>query len=98
MRHFHRARTTGVALILAGFALVFAGGAFAASPPTVALHTSDNFAPIAGSGISDVPTSTIKGDVGLSPAAGTFYTGLTCAEVSGAVYAVNAAGPAPCPR
>jgi hypothetical protein len=96
MGHLNRARTTLVAFVLVALTLAFAGSALATSPPTVLLHTADSFALIAGSGISDVPTSTIAGDVGLSPASGTFYTGLTCAEVNGAVYAVNAAGPAPC--
>lgn len=39
---------------------------------------------------------TTSGDVGLSPASGTFYTGLTCAEVTGTIYSVDASGPATC--
>jgi hypothetical protein len=96
MRHPGVARIAFVALAFGASTLAFAGGGRASSPPTVALHTADSFALVAGSAVSDVPTSTIHGDVGLSPAAGTFYTGLTCAEVTGAIYAVNAAGPAPC--
>jgi hypothetical protein len=78
-------------------ALIFvSGGTANAAPPTVGLGSATSFAILAGSGISDTPASTITGDVGLSPAAGSLYTGLTCAEVSGTIYAVNVAGPAPC--
>ena len=42
----------------------------------------------------DVPTSSITGDVGLSPAAGTNYAGLAQAEVTGSIYSTNGTGPA----
>ena len=61
----------------------FVGAAASSSPVTVPLGTTAGFAILAGSGISDVPTSTISGDVGLSPATGAAITGLTCAEVTG---------------
>lgn len=60
------------------------------------LLTASPFAVLAGTGISDVPTSTIAGNVGVTPAAGSTMTGLTCAEVTGTIYAVDATGPAPC--
>ena len=44
--------------------------------------------------ITNVPTSVITGDVGLSPAAGSNITGLTAAQVLGTIYAVDATGPA----
>ena len=75
--------------------LTFASTA-SAVPTPVPLLTASPFAVLAGTGISDVPTSTISGDVGLTPAAGSFITGLTCAEVTGTIYAVDATGPAPC--
>ena len=50
---------------------------------------------MAGSAITNVPTSTINGDVGLSPAAGSNYgAGLTPLQVSGTIYAVDVTGPA----
>ena len=53
----------------------------------VDLLTTDNFAVLAGSAISDsVTTSHISGDVGLSPTGGASITGLTCSEVSGTIY------------
>jgi hypothetical protein len=53
---------------------------------------------LSGSGISNIPTSFIVGDIGASPISGAAITGfsapLTCPEVVGNVYAVDAAGPA----
>lgn len=66
----------------------------AATVLTVDLGTAENFAVLAGTEITNVPTSVITGDVGLSPAAGGNYAGLTDAEVTGTIYAVDGAGPA----
>ncbi len=66
----------------------------AATVTTVNLGTAENFAILAGTGITNVPTSVITGNVGLSPAAGGNYAGLTLAEVTGTIYAVDAFGPA----
>lgn len=63
----------------------------AISPP---LGAADTFAILAATAITSVPTSAIIGDVGLSPATGGNYTGLTALEVTGTIYAVDAAGPA----
>jgi hypothetical protein len=58
------------------------------------LGTADSFAILAGTpNITNVPTSSIAGDVGLSPATGAGI-GLTAAQVTGKIYAVDAAGPA----
>ncbi|MEX2027987.1 MAG: hypothetical protein WD988_00625 [Candidatus Curtissbacteria bacterium] len=54
--------------------------AYAATSPS--LGAAASFAVLAGSLISNVPTSVITGDVGLSPASGSSITGLTAAEVS----------------
>jgi hypothetical protein len=66
----------------------------AVSPPTVPLGTAAPFALLSGSGITNVPTSVIGGDVGTSPITGAAIAGLTCAEVSGTIYTIDAAGPA----
>lgn len=60
----------------------------------VSLGTADNFAVLAGSFITASTPSVVSGDVGLSPAAGTLYTGLTTGMVTGTIYAVDATGPA----
>lgn len=68
-------------------------GLVKAAQATVNLGTADSFAVLAGTGVTDVPTSTITGDVGVSPTTGASITGLTCAEVTGTIYTVDAAGP-----
>lgn len=62
-----------------------------AAQPTVNLLSTEPFAILAGTGITDVPTSTITGNVGLSPTTGAAITGLTCAEVTGTIYDVDGA-------
>jgi len=64
-------------------------------PAPVNLGAAANFAILAQSAITDVPSSAITGDVGLSPGTGAGI-GLTCAEVTGVTYSVDAAGPLPC--
>jgi len=93
LRRIHPARALLVVLVLAVSA-VMAGGTASAAPTPLGLGTATSFAIRAGSGVSNIPTSTITGDVGLSPAAGTLYTGLSCAEVTGTIYSVDGTGPA----
>ncbi|MDB4970083.1 MAG: hypothetical protein JWN44_5772 [Myxococcales bacterium] len=64
-------------------------------PAPVSLGLTDTFAILSKSGVTDVPTSAIKGDVGSSPITGAAIH-LTCDQVSGTIYSVNAAGPLPC--
>lgn len=85
-------RYAAVAIIIGLLAFGPSGGASAAT--TVNLGTADGFAVLAGQHVTDVPASVITGDVGLSPAAGSFYAGLTSAEVTGTIYAVDGTGPA----
>ena len=66
----------------------------ASAAQTVQLGTATPFAVLAGTAVTDVPTSSITGDVGLSPAAGTNYAGLTQAEVTGTIYSTDGTGPA----
>ena len=66
-----------------------------AAQASVDLGTAGSFAILAKSGITDVPSSTITGNVGASPITGAAI-GLTCPEVTGTIYTVNAAGPLPC--
>jgi hypothetical protein len=76
--------------------VLMTGGTAGATPTPVGLGTATPFAILAGSAVTDIPVSTITGNVGLSPASGTLYQGLTCAEVTGTIYSVDASGPAPC--
>ena len=60
----------------------------------VDLGSAGNFVILAESAIGDTPTSIITGDVGLSPTTGAAITGLTCSEITGTIYTVDATGPA----
>ncbi len=62
--------------------------------PTIALKTAANYVMLAGSLISNVPTSAVTGNIGLSPAAGSYITGFGGTEVTGTVYTTDATGPA----
>jgi hypothetical protein len=57
------------------------------------LGTAESFAVLGAEGVTNVPTSSIWGDVGLYPAAGSYYDGLTAVEVDGTIYATDATGP-----
>lgn len=72
----------------------------------VNLGTSGNYVILAKSGITTVPASTITGNLGLSPAAGSFITGFsltadatnvfsTSPQVTGKVFAADFAPPTP---
>jgi hypothetical protein len=61
----------------------------------VNLLSAANFAILSKSGITDVPASSITGQVGTSPITGAALL-LKCTEVSGTIYTVDAAGPLPC--
>jgi hypothetical protein len=67
----------------------------AAAQAPVNLGSASNFAILSKSGVTDVPSSAIKGDVGASPITGAAID-LTCPEVTGTIYTVDAAGPLPC--
>jgi hypothetical protein len=66
----------------------------AKGPAPVSLGLAGKFVILTKSGITDVPTSAITGNIGTSPITGAAITGLRCAEVTGTIYTVNAAGPA----
>jgi len=60
----------------------------------VNLGTTNGFVILAGSLISNVPTSAITGDIGLSPAARAAITGFGLGEVTGTIYASDDVAPA----
>lgn len=70
--------------------LVASPTAFAATSPS--LGTAESFSILAETTITNVPTSSVSRDVGLSPAAGSFI-GLTDAEVGGTIYATDGSAP-----
>lgn len=73
-----------------------APGAVAASPETpVNLASAGDFTILSKTGITNVFKTTVAGDVGTSPITGAALL-LSCAEVTGIIYTVDAAGPLPC--
>lgn len=70
----------------------------------VGLGTAENYVILAKTAINNNPTSAITGDLGLSPAATSYITGLaltdftgyaTSAQVTGRIYAADMANPTP---
>jgi hypothetical protein len=83
-----------------------ADGENTASTLAVNLGTAGNYAILAQSGISSVPTCAVTGNLGISPAAATFVTGFsliadstkvfsTSTQVTGKVYAADYTAPTP---
>jgi len=78
-----------VTIALTAFAVMPA--AYAATSPS--LGTAASFSVLGETNITNVPTSSIARDVGLSPATGANYSGITQAQVGGTIYAVDGFGP-----
>lgn len=86
--------TRGLALLLT-IVVLLTSVVMAQPLAPVNLNSAGAFAVLAGSMVTNVPTSAILGHVGLSPAAGSnIAAGLTAAQVTGNIYAVDASGPA----
>ena len=62
---------------------------------SVALGAAGTFAILSKTGVTDVYASAITGDVGSSPITGAAIL-VTCTEVTGTIFSVDAAGPLPC--
>lgn len=60
---------------------------------SVNLRSTEGFVVLAGSLISNIPTSAITGNIGLSPAARSFITGFGLTEVTGTIYAADDVSP-----
>lgn len=74
------------------FGTVGVGSAQAGLNP-IDLGLAGEFVILSQTGITNVPTSTITGDIGTSPITGGAITGVDCAEVTGTIYTVDEAGP-----
>jgi hypothetical protein len=62
-------------------------------PAPINLGTAHRFAILAHTGVTNIPTSVITGDVGVSPTTGTSLV-LATNQVIGSIFTVDAAGPA----
>ena len=89
-------KTVG-AFLLGAIALCLTTASIAAAqgPVPVQLGSAGTFAVLSKTGVTDVYASAIIGDVGASPITGASIL-LSCAEVSGTIYSVDASGPVPC--
>ena len=85
--------TRGIFAVCA--AVLFASTAQAAGPAPVKLGKAAFFVILSESGIQDVYASAVIGNVATSPITGA-ADHLSCTEVTGRVFSVDAAGPAPC--
>jgi hypothetical protein len=74
-----------------------AAGKAPAPAKAVNLGTAGSFVVLSKSGITDTGShsASITGNIGTSPITGAAI-GVTCAEVTGTIYSVDAAGPLPC--
>jgi hypothetical protein len=79
-------------LILALTALLYVPAS--GYPVAVDLKSAGNFVILTKTGITNVPSSVIVGNIGTSPITGAALTGLGTEQVTGLIYTVNAAGPA----
>jgi ice-binding like protein len=90
-------------VVLLGGPAAFAAGENGSSPISLAPGTTapvnlggaGSFVILSKSGITNVPASDVTGNIGTSPITGA-ADHLSCAEVTGKVYSVDDAGPAPC--
>lgn len=75
-------------------------------PAPINLESSENFVILAKTGVTNVPTSSITGNIGISPAAASFITGFslnldpgssfaTSSQVTGQIFAPGYASPTP---
>ena len=97
MRRILRLRTLSIIpiAIISLLAVGTTGAAAAAPEVPVNLGSANNFTVLSKSGVTDVFKTSIDGNVGTSPITGAAI-GLTCGEVNGIIYTVDAAGPLPC--
>jgi hypothetical protein len=83
-----------MAMLFAAAAAGTSAVALAGQEP-VDLGTAGSFTILSKSGVTDVYASSITGNVGSSPITGAAIL-LRCTEVTGTIFAVDAAGPRPC--
>jgi hypothetical protein len=89
-------RSLRLVLPVLAVSVLVAGGTADATPAPVNLGTATTFAILGGNGVTNVGAGTsVTGNL-TNQGGGAQITGPTCAQVNGSVYAIDAAGPAPC--
>ena len=87
-------RNRSMAIMLTAIALAASSAAIADQAP-VNLGAAGTFAILSKTGVTNVYASAVTGNVGSSPITGAAIL-VTCTEVSGTIFSVDAAGPLPC--
>ena len=87
-------RNRSMATMLAAVAFATSSAAMAGQAP-VNLGAAGTFAILSKTGVTNVYASAVTGNVGSSPITGAAIL-VTCTEVSGTIFSVDAAGPLPC--
>jgi hypothetical protein len=67
------------------------GTGAASGPMPVNLLTAGDFVILTKTGITNVPTSTITGNIGASPITAAAMDNISCSEITGTIYGANAA-------
>lgn len=67
------------------------GTAVAVGPAAVNLRTAGDFVILTKTGITNVPTSAITGNIGASPITAAAMDNVTCTEITGTIYGADAA-------
>ena len=91
MKFFNKRAALGLLVLGSLLPLTFAASAVAAQAP-VPLGNADSFAILAGSGLTNVPTSVISGDVGPQPGGRHLHHRARLRRGHGTIYAVDANG------
>ena len=87
-------RNLSMAIMLATVTMATSSAAIAGQAP-VDLGVAGTFAILSKTGVTNVYASAVTGNVGSSPITGAAIL-VTCTEVSGTIFSVDAAGPLPC--
>ena len=87
-------RNRSMAIMLAAVAFGTSSAAIAGLAP-VDLGSAGTFTILSKTGVTNVYASAVTGNVGSSPITGAAIL-VTCTEVSGIIFSVDAAGPLPC--
>ena len=87
-------RNRSMAIMLTAIAFAASSVAIAGQAP-VNLGAAGTFAILSKTGVTNVYASAVTGNVGSSPITGAAIL-VTCTEVSGTIFSVDAAGPLPC--
>jgi len=94
MKSFGAMLALFLAFVLIGSIAVRADG-----PTVIDLGTAGDFVILTKTGITNVPSSNITGNIGTSldeANTNTSFAGITCGEITGLIYSFNSTGPLPC--